>query len=103
MPAGALVVSASRGGIVDELAVLDGVERGHLAGAAFDVYETEPLPADSPLRRCDRILLTSHTAGTTMESFARITALLADNLRRAITGQPVRNVVNTAEAVVRRR
>ena len=48
LPAGALVVSASRGGIVDELAVLDAVESGHLAGAAFDVYEIEPLPAGQP-------------------------------------------------------
>lgn len=103
LPPGALVVSASRGGIVDELAVLDAVERGHLAGAAFDVYDTEPLPADSPLRRSDRILLTSHTAGTTQESFARMAALLTDNIRRAVTGQPVRHVVNTADPVVRRR
>ena len=103
LPAGALVVSASRGGIVDELAVLDAVERGHLAGAAFDVYETEPLPMDSPLRRSDRVLLTSHTAGTTEESFARMTSLLADNIRRATTGQPVRNVVNAAGPVIRRR
>ena len=103
LPAGALVVSASRGGIVDELAVLDAVERGRLAGAAFDVYETEPLPADSPLRRCDRILLTSHTAGTTQESFVRMTELLTDNIRRAVTGEPVRNLVNTVDPVVRRR
>ena len=103
LPAGALVVSASRGGIVDEVAVLEAVERGHLAGAAFDVYDTEPLPADSPLRRCDRILLSSHTAGTTQESFARMTALLTDNIRRAVTGQPVHNVVNAADPVVRRR
>ena len=103
LPAGALVISASRGGIVDELAVLDAVERGHLAGAAFDVYETEPLPLDSALRRCDRILLTSHTAGTTKESFARMTALIVDNIRRAVTGQPIRNMVNNAAPVVRRR
>lgn len=103
LPAGALVVSASRGGIVDELAVLDAVERGHLAGAAFDVYEVEPLPMDSPLRRCDRILLTSHTAGTTQESFARMTELLTDNVRRAVTGEPLRNVVNAADHVVHRR
>ena len=103
LPAGALVVSASRGGIVDELAVLEAVERGHLAGAAFDVYETEPLPVDSPLRRCDRILLSAHTAGTTRESFARMTALLTDNIRRAVTGQPVHNLVNAADPVVRRR
>jgi phosphoglycerate dehydrogenase-like enzyme len=103
LPTGALLVSASRGGIVDELAVLDAVEAGRLAGAAFDVYEIEPLPMDSPLRRSDRILLTPHTAGTTRESMSRIMALLADNVRRAVTGEPVRNVVNAADAVVRRR
>ena len=83
------MVSASRGGIVDELAVLEAVEQGGSPGAAFDVYETEPLPLDSPLRRCDRILLTSHTAGSTHESFARMTELLADNLRRASPAEPV--------------
>ncbi len=103
LPAGALVVSASRGGIVDEQAVLEAVERGHLAGAAFDVYEVEPLPLDSPLRRSERILLTPHTAGSTLESFDRMTELLADNVRRAVTGEPVRNVVNGAEPIVRRR
>lgn len=103
LPRGAIVVSASRGGIVDEVAVLEGVERGDLAGAAFDVYEIEPLPADSPLLRCERILLTPHTAGSTQESFGRITALLAENLRRAVAGEPVRNVVNAAGPVVRRR
>jgi D-3-phosphoglycerate dehydrogenase / 2-oxoglutarate reductase len=103
LPAGAIVVSASRGGIVDESAVLDGVATGHLAGAAFDVFATEPLPADSPLRANDRILLTSHTAGTTKESFVRMTDLLADNIRRAVTGQPVRNLVNGVDPVVRRR
>ena len=103
LPPGALVVSASRGGIVDELAVLDAVERGHLVGAAFDVYGTEPLPPDSPLRRSDRIMLTPHTAGSTRESFTRMTALLVDNLRRAVTGEPVLHVVNGVDPVVRRR
>ena len=103
LPRGALVVSASRGGIVDELAVLEAVERGHLAGAAFDVFVTEPLPADDPLRRSDRILLTPHTAGSTRESFGRMSALLADNIRRAVTGEPVRNVLNAVAPVVRRR
>ena len=50
LPAGALVISVSRGGIVDEQAVVDMLAAGTLGGAAFDVYEQEPLPADSPLR-----------------------------------------------------
>jgi D-3-phosphoglycerate dehydrogenase len=103
LPAGAIVVSASRGGIVDEAAVFDGVESGRLAGAAFDVYETEPLPPDSPLRTSDRILLTSHTAGSTLEAADRMVALIRDNLDRATSGRPVRNVVNGGDAIVRRR
>jgi D-3-phosphoglycerate dehydrogenase len=103
LPAGAIVVSASRGGIVDERAVLRAVEDGHLAGAAFDVYETEPLPLDSPLRGHDRILLTSHTAGSTVEAAQRMVALIRDNLDRATSGRPVHNVVNGADPIVRRR
>jgi D-3-phosphoglycerate dehydrogenase len=103
LPGGAIVVSASRGGIVDEAAVLGAVESGRLAGAAFDVYETEPLPTDSLLRDSDRILLTSHTAGSTVEAAERMVALIRDNLDRATSGRPVRNVVNGADPVVRRR
>jgi phosphoglycerate dehydrogenase-like enzyme len=103
LPLGAIVISASRGGIVDERAVLRAVESGQLAGAAFDVYETEPLPIDSPLRSNDRILLTSHTAGSTLEASERLVALIRDNLARATSGRPVRNVVNGADAIVRRR
>jgi D-3-phosphoglycerate dehydrogenase len=103
LPAGAVVISASRGGIVDEAAVRRGVEDGQLAGAAFDVYATEPLPVDSPLRTSERILLTSHTAGSTIEASARLMGLIRDNLARATSGQPVRNVVNGADPVVRRR
>ena len=103
LPAGAIVVSASRGGIVDEGAVVRAVDDGRLAGAAFDVYETEPLPLDSPLRGRERILLTSHTAGATVEALQRMVALIRDNLDRATSGRPVRNVVNGADAIVRRR
>lgn len=103
LPAGALLVNASRGGIVDEVAVLQAVESGHLGGAAFDVYATEPLPADSPLRGNDRIVLTSHTAGSTLESFGRLVDLIRDNLDRATSGRPVRNAVNDADPVVRHR
>ena len=75
------------------------------AGKSYKVtaFGTEPLPPDSPLRRSDRIMLTPHTAGSTRESFTRMTALLVDNLRRAVTGEPVLHVVNGADAVVRRR
>jgi D-3-phosphoglycerate dehydrogenase len=103
LPRGAIVVDASRGGVVDHVAVLGAVETGSLRGAAIDVFEREPLPADSPLRRSDRILLSSHAAATTAQSMGRIFALVGDNVRRAVAGEPVRSVVNGLDPLIRRR
>jgi D-3-phosphoglycerate dehydrogenase / 2-oxoglutarate reductase len=103
LPRGAIVIDASRGGVVDHIALLGAVETGSLRGAAIDVFEHEPLGADSPLRRCDRILLSSHAASTTAQSLARIFSLVTDNVRRAVAGEPVRSVVNGLGTVVARR
>jgi phosphoglycerate dehydrogenase-like enzyme len=103
LPRGAIVVDASRGGIVDHVALLGAVESGRLRGAAIDVFETEPLPIDSPLRRSERILLSSHAAATTGQAIGRIFALVGDNVRRAIAGEPVLTVVNGLGPRVARR
>jgi D-3-phosphoglycerate dehydrogenase len=103
LPPGAIVIDASRGGIVDHAAVAAMVESGRLRGAAIDVFETEPLPADAPIRDSDRILLSSHAAATTGEAVARIFALVRSNIERAIAGEPVESVVNGLDPVVRRR
>jgi phosphoglycerate dehydrogenase-like enzyme len=103
LPRGAIVIDASRGGVVDHLALLGAVETGGLRGAAIDVFEREPLPADSPLRRSDRILLSSHAASTTAQSIGRTFSLVTDNVRRAVAGEPVRSVVNGLGPVVVRR
>jgi phosphoglycerate dehydrogenase-like enzyme len=103
MPEGSYVVNAARGGVLDEDALLEAVRSGRLAGAALDVYATEPLPADSPLRREDRILLSPHAGGATREAQGRLIAAVVDNIRRAVAGEPVDNVVNGVDPVVRRR
>ena len=103
LPRGAIVVDASRGGVVDHLAVLGAVETGLLRGAAIDVFEAEPLPADSPLRRSDRILLSSHAASTTAQALSRVFDLVTENVRRAIAGEPVLSVVNGLGPEVARR
>jgi D-3-phosphoglycerate dehydrogenase len=103
LPRGAIVIDASRGGVVDHVALLGAVETGSLRGAAIDVFEEEPLPAGSPIRRSDRILLSSHAAATTAQSMARIFALVGDNVRRAVAGEPIRSVVNGLGPVVERR
>ncbi|MBV9292963.1 MAG: 2-hydroxyacid dehydrogenase [Frankiales bacterium] len=103
LPPGAFVVNAARGGVLDEAALLDALHSGHLAGAALDVYATEPLPADSPLRREDRILLSPHAAGATREAQGRVIGAVIDNIRRVTSGEPVVNVVNGLDPLVLRK
>ena len=103
LPAGGFVVNAARGGILDEAALVAALDSGALAGAALDVYATEPLPADSPLREHDRILLSPHAGGATREAQGRLIGTVVDNVRRAVTGEPVRHVVNGLDPVIRRR
>lgn len=104
LPAGAFVVNAARGGVLDEDALLAAITSGHVAGAALDVYAVEPLPPDSPLRANDRILLSPHAAGATSEAQGRLITVVVDNVRRAVSGEPVVNVVNGVDPqVIRRR
>jgi phosphoglycerate dehydrogenase-like enzyme len=108
LPKGAFLINAARGGIVDENALLAAVRSGAMAGGALDVYATEPLPADSPLFDEDRLLLSPHAAGATHEAQGRLLAGLVENLRRAISGEPVADVVNASalaafDGVIRRR
>jgi (S)-sulfolactate dehydrogenase len=73
----AVLVNASRGGVVEEAALAAALRAGRLGGAALDVFETEPLPAGSPLAGAPRLILTPHIAGATVESNARVSSLIA--------------------------
>jgi len=68
MKPGSHLVHAARGGIVDELALCEVLAEGHLAGAAIDVFDREPLPADSPLRQAPNLILTPHLGASTHEA-----------------------------------
>lgn len=68
LPAGAMVVNTARGAVVDDAALLRGLERGHLSGVGLDVLEHEPAPAEHPLRRHPRALITPHAAFYSAES-----------------------------------
>jgi D-3-phosphoglycerate dehydrogenase len=102
-PAGAYLINAARGGIVDEAALLAEVEAGRFAGAALDVFGVEPLPADDPLRRCDRIVLSPHCAGSSRQAQLRLLGQAVANLRRVVEGEAVRDVVNGVSPQVVRR
>jgi (S)-sulfolactate dehydrogenase len=84
MKPGALLVNASRGGIVDEAALVAALKRGHLGGAALDVFATEPLPADNAFAGCPNLLLTPHVAGPSKESSVRISTLIAARVLEAL-------------------
>jgi D-3-phosphoglycerate dehydrogenase len=103
LPRGAIVVNAARGGIVSETALTSLLDEGHLAAAALDVYDTEPLNDDSPLRHHDRVLLSPHVAGATAQARLRIAVQVQANLARAVNGEPVQDVVNGVDPLVRRR
>jgi len=90
----ALLVNVSRGKLVDEAALVSALTDTPTLGAALDVFEHEPLPADSPLWSLPNVLVTPHIAGFRPDHWDAVTALFADNLRRFESGQPLLNVVN---------
>ncbi|WP_233549635.1 NAD(P)-dependent oxidoreductase [Cellulomonas rhizosphaerae] len=90
LPPHAWVVNVGRGATLDQDALLAAVRRGALAGAALDVFEREPLPADSPIWDEPRILVSPHAAGGRPIGAG---ALLEENLAAYLAGRPLRNVV----------
>ena len=84
MKRGAVVVNTSRGGIVDEAAVAAALREGRLGGAAFDVFEPEPLGAGTAWQGCPNAILTPHVAGVTAESNVRVSTLIAAAVARAL-------------------
>jgi D-3-phosphoglycerate dehydrogenase / 2-oxoglutarate reductase len=94
VPLGACLVNAARGGIVDEHALIDALDRGHLAGAALDVFDREPLPAGSVLRRREDILLSPHAAASTVQARQRQMAMLGANVALALANRHPQHIVN---------
>ncbi len=86
MRTGAILVNTSRGALVDERALADCLRDRHLAFAALDVFETEPLPENSPLRSLDNVLLTPHCVGHTRESREAMPEALLSNLETVAAG-----------------
>lgn len=90
----AVLINTARGGIVDEAALVDAVRSGVIAGAGLDVFESEPLPADSPLLQTPGILATSHVAGATREARAESGRMAAENVISVLSGGSPSFVVN---------
>jgi len=94
MKPGACLINVGRGAQVDESALVEALRTGRIAGAALDVFEREPLPADSPLWSAENLLITPHTAGLTDKLWHRHYELFSDNLRRYLAREPLRFVVD---------
>ena len=94
MKPSALLVDISRGGVVDGAALINAMRANAIAGAALDVFETEPLPIDSPIWTLPNVIVSPHCSGVyaewTMQSFD----LFLENLRRWQANQPLNNIVD---------
>jgi phosphoglycerate dehydrogenase-like enzyme len=87
MRTGTVLVNLGRGGVIDEAALIWALQDGSLAGAALDVFASEPLPADSPLWALPNVLISPHTTGLSVHENERIVALFTENLRRYLHGE----------------
>lgn len=93
MRKGTVVVNVSRGGLVDEQALVDALRSGHIAGAALDVFAEEPLPSGHPLRDAPNTILTPHVAWRSNISLGALQQGAVDRARRALRAEPLPDVV----------
>jgi glycerate dehydrogenase len=98
----ALLINASRGGLVHEQDLADALNQGVLAGAALDVLSSEPPPATHPLLHAKNCLITPHVAWATLEARRRMTAITAENVAAFLRGRP-QNVVNDPDSALQAR
>ena len=91
MSRGSYVVNTAGGGLVDEPALVEALRSGQLAGAALDVFATEPLPRDSPLLTAPNLLLTPHLAGAALDVVRHHTEMICDDVERWHRGEPLVN------------
>jgi phosphoglycerate dehydrogenase-like enzyme len=93
MKPSATFINVGRGELVDETALIAALAGHHIAGAALDVFETEPLPRTSPLWDCSNVIVTPHNAALNPANDERATAIFIDNLRRYVAGDTLLNEV----------
>lgn len=94
MKSSSVIVNLGRGSLIDEQALIDALKNQTIAGAALDVFETEPLPKDSELFKLDNVLLTPHIGSSTTESFSRMAIDAANEVVRVLDGEQPKWPVN---------
>jgi len=94
MKKGVRIINCARGGIIDEGVLVKAIESGHVAGAAFDVFEKEPLDTASPLLKFDNVVLTPHLGASTEEAQLNVSLDIANTVKDVLLGRGIRNAVN---------
>jgi D-3-phosphoglycerate dehydrogenase len=92
--AGVRIINCARGGLIDESALIDSLTSGHVAAAALDVFEEEPLPANSPLRQAPNLVLTPHLGASTAEAQESVGIEIAQSIRALLLEGTIRNAIN---------
>lgn len=92
MKQGAIFINTSRGGLVEEQALRDALDSGHLMGAGVDVLQVEPMTPDCPLLGAPNLLITPHIAWAGVETRRRLMGVVAENIRRYLAGDPINRV-----------
>jgi D-3-phosphoglycerate dehydrogenase len=98
MKRGATLINVSRGDVVESAALIEALQNGHLAAAALDVFDPEPMPADSPLLRMDNVVLSAHVASCSAKAARKLRETVAGTVVKAIRGEPLPNIVNGVKA-----
>jgi D-3-phosphoglycerate dehydrogenase len=94
MKPGVRLINCARGGVIDETALAEAIRAGRVAGAALDVFETEPLPAGHPLLSLDRVVVTPHLAASTAEAQSTVSLAIAEQVAAVFVRGAVLNAVN---------
>ena len=93
MRKGSYVINCARGGIVSEKALYEALSSGHIAGAAMDVSEVEPMAVDNPLLSLDNVIVTPHIGMYSKEAIGAVSLICAQNVAAQAAGKPLQHQV----------